>query len=311
MGRHGLTKSTEGDNGTAQVHITVYGSDFEKEKVISNNARITSTGNTRTRRATKATISECDSTDITSSIEQAVSPDNMDGGVTETDLMNYLKLYGESLNVTADGYYYSNNTNSYGVEVFGLRYPYYFVLLKNGKAYRVNVRKYVPDFTGSQWTSNSWTDYENATDMVRSFVLHDLDGDKGYSVSEPLIVTQSLFNDDSKYEYVRTLRKAGAKGGGGTITDNPSTNEESPIQTKTLDETIYGVCGYEVVSEDGSVLFTIEIDDDDVTYYTEGSDSENIMVVKMNGELYFITPVRDKKSHIKVGILANILYLYR
>lgn len=119
-----VTKSTEGSDGTAKVNITVYGSDFEQEKVISNDVRITSTGNTRTRYATRAVISECDSTDITSNIEQIVSPDNMDGSVTEDDLMSYSNFYGESLNKTADGYYYSTYMyRFYGESVFGERYP--------------------------------------------------------------------------------------------------------------------------------------------------------------------------------------------
>jgi len=296
-----VTKSADGSNGTAQVHITVYDSDFEQEKIISNNARITSTGNTRTRKATRATISECDSTDITSDIERVVSPDNMDGNVTVDDYKSYCKYYGDNVNMTEDGLYYSDygynyGYEFYGYEVFGYRYPYVFVTFEGGKAYRIKVMKYTPEFTDSQWTNDSWTYYESANGLIRSFVLHDLDEDKGYNKSDQLIVTQSLFNDDSKYEYIRTLRKAGVAESGELNTSTSTSSEESPTQTETLDKTVYGVCGYEVVSEDGSVVFTIEIDDEDVTYYTEGSDSENIMVVKMNGELYFIVTTKSYSS---------------
>lgn len=299
-----VTKSTEGSNGTAKVNITVYGSDFEQEKVISNNVRITSTGNTRTRYATRAVITEADSTDITSDIEERVSPDDMDGSVTEDDLMSYYSYYGEGISKTADGYYYSTQYGNkfYGESVFRERYPYYFVKLAGGKAYRVSVRTYTPDFTDSQWTSDSWTYYED--DMVCAFYLHDLDGDNEYATSKPLIVTQSLFNDDDKYEYVRTLRKAGATGTDGGGNTYVVYGEVSPIETEVTDKTVYGICGYEVVSEDGTVVFTIEIDDDDVTYYTGSSDNVNTMVVKMNGELYFIVTTNSYSSSEKNKLLV-------
>lgn len=160
----------------------------------------------------------------------------------------------------------------------------------------MSVIKYTPDFTDSQWTSGSWTYYED--DMVCAFYLHDLDGDNEYTTSKPLIVTQSLFNDDDKYEYVRTLRKAGATGtdGGSTSVEVLVEDEESPMETETTDKTVYGICGYEVVSEDGTVVFTIEIDDEDVTYYTGNSENVNIMVLKMNGELFFIVTTNSYSS---------------
>lgn len=294
-----VTKSTEGSNGTAKANITVYGSDFEKEKTITNNVRITSTGNKRTRRATSATISASTSQDITSEIEQRVSPDNMDGSVTADDLIEYGSLTGDVLSMTADGYYYSSYCyNFYGGDVFGQRYPRYFIELKDGKAYQVTVTRYVPDFTDSQWQSSSWTYYENVDDIVCSFRLHDLDEDKGYTQSESLILTQSLFNDDDKYEYIRTLRKEGASGGGSSsvVDVTPSDNEQSPIETETIDESNYGIGGYEIVAEDGTVVFTIEIDDKDVHYYAEGAENDNVMVVKMNGELYFIVTTTSYSS---------------
>lgn len=291
-----VTKSIEGSKGTARVNLTIYGSNFEEEKVISNPVRVTSTGNTRTKSATRAIISQADTTDITNQIENIATPDDKDEKVTAEDLMTYANYMGSDLATTADGYYYDKRYSYrfYGDTVFGERYPYQFVTLKDGRAYSIYVIKYTPDFTDAQWTTSSWTDYES--DMVRTFRLHNLDEDEGYSQSQSLILTQSLFNDDDKYEYIRTMRKAGASGSDGYSSVSPDTGETPPQQTEVTDNVSYGICGYEVVNEDGIVVYTIAIDDEDVTYFTEGSSNENIMVVKMNGELYFIVTTESNST---------------
>lgn len=276
-----VTKSSEGSDGTKKINITVYDSNFEQEKVISNNVRVASAGNKKTRNATSATVTEADSIDITYDIEYSISSDNIDGNITADEFMTYINNMGYT--ATADGYYYIpyESNGYYGEWIFGQRYPYHFIIFKDGKGWEIHVMKYTPDFTNAEWTSSSWTDYEY--DMVRTFRLLDLDEDKNYSQSRSMILTQGLFNDDDKYEYIRTMRKAG-----GTGDDESSyVNVEGyPSQTVYIDDVTYGICGYEVVNEDGDVVFTINVDDEDIEYYTE--DDEAIEILKMNGEVYFV-----------------------
>lgn len=138
---------------------------------------------------------------------------------------------------------------------------------------KLNVTVYSPDFEQEKTfsikarvtsTGNDGTTYEDIYDSwwtaVNSFHFYNLDEDQYYS-SEDLFVTQTLFNDDDKYEYVRSKFKAVAAENGGTE---------------------YATVGFEVVQDDGTVVLSID--------YEESEDYDTWwFIVKLNGEMYWFT----------------------
>lgn len=116
--------------------------------------------------------------------------------------------------------------------------------------------------TGSDGTSFEELDY-NLTDAVAALRVFNLEED-GYYDSEDLYITQTLFNNDEKYEYVRTLRKESVGENG---------------------ETVYKDCGFEVVQDDGTVVLTFDVGETDLYWWLD--------VVLMNGQTYLLLQAND------------------
>mgnify|MGYP007056158365 FL=1 len=110
------------------------------------------------------------------------------------------------------------------------------------------------------------------------------DFDAPYEMEADCRITQTLFNDDAKFEFIRPL-----------LTDGVSSvyNDYRSVYNYDLDVTVYvpyirktfggRMNGFQIVSEDGTVLQTVNFDGNFVMY---NSMDEEADLLRINGKLY-------------------------
>ena len=106
----------------------------------------------------------------------------------------------------------------------------------------------VDEYTGENYMSAIWN-------------MMNIDDDWSYELGEPLIVTQTLFNADAKYEYLRDKRVSYSD----RITYENDNDGDGIVDYRTISSG-YDFAGYEVVSEDGNVIASFDVDDVDGKY---------------------------------------------
>ncbi len=109
-----------------------------------------------------------------------------------------------------------------------------------------------------------------------------VDYDAPYDMESSVLLTQTLFNDDAKFEYIRPLVTDGlsyvGRGSQTRYIDAMGISVEVPFIAKT-----YGnrMSGFQVMSEDGTVLQTVQFDGNFVMRsYTSAS------LLRIHGKLY-------------------------
>ena len=169
-------------------------------------------------------------------------------------------------------------------------YPERYYYLKDKMLYSVSVY-YEVRYTG-EWTSEETNVYYTSDSEIEDHVDY-INADSESPTSDfSTILTQTLFNDDDKYEFFVTKRK---------VKKEETTNESDYDGDGINDhkETRYSakITAVEIVSEDGSVLNSIPIEGDyfdDLSIYT--FNGENYLALFTYGSEYYIQLYRIDKG---------------
>lgn len=132
-------------------------------------------------------------------------------------------------------------------------------------------------------------DYVDGEKQYHSFnhvgviTLHFNDFDVPYEAKRGDYITQTLFNDDEKFEYIRPLYTDGLS----NITTGSTTHYDYELGisfTVPYIEKTYGngITGFQVVQEDGTVIQTVNFDGGFLANFSSG------LLYRINGKLYLI-----------------------
>lgn len=153
---------------------------------------------------------------------------------------------------------------------FDTKYPcnYYLYDLRTNEEYEV-LDRYVYKY--SDWVETRTETGETSSALI-SLEYSDLDDAK--SPDADMEATQTLFNNDDKYEYLRYKYEV--------VASEPETQDRDGDGENDWEFTYYNykAKGFELVSEDGTVLQSIDFDCDIEMY--------GASLVKMNGNYYLI-----------------------
>ena len=218
------------------------------------------------------------------------------GPLTIENARHYIKRYGYTvLNevTTNEGTYFylryflsngdgGNVTRSRALEKAGLQstdYPIdWFWLTTDGSLNRVNCTYRVTAVVGDNYVEGE-KQYGTATSLLLRPYFYDYDAP--YELEADCRITQTLFNDDAKFEYIRPLLTDGLSNvyvyNNGVYDSDLDCYVSVPCISKT-----YGArqSGFQVVSEDGTVLQTVNFDGNFVMRYDE------MGMLRINGKLY-------------------------
>ncbi len=197
---------------------------------------------------------------------------------------SYVFTWEEALDYAAEDDYSSqqsgyilwpNSKSSYFFHYeFGLLYPasYYRWIPESGYLYSYDITYEVS--TG-EWETTS--DTKSVYNEYFDLWLNDYDGNS--YIENDFIFTQTLFNTDEKYEYLVPIF--------GEIQEEVCYEEDRNLDGE-VDRREYRydtpIQGFKVVSEDGTVLQSIE---------TEMSSSAYFAILKINGKVYLSCGAKD------------------
>lgn len=188
----------------------------------------------------------------------------------EKYVLNYFKMIRcDSVCIVGDRHYlYSHDSyDYYESREFGFKYPkkYYYYCPAGAeypdslvRLYRVDCRY---ERLGDYYITS---EKETPLESVRSLYFYDLNA--GVSI-EDFYVTQTLFNDDEKYEYIRKTWEPVT-----TTQDYVDYYDGMVVTTK------HYCTGFEIVSEDGKILQTIK--------FGAKAEYAGWEIIKLNDKLY-------------------------
>lgn len=179
--------------------------------------------------------------------------------------------------------------NFFGYDHFGTQYPQAGIMLdKDERVYYFGATY--------EFTYGEWGEYRNSYQTLsgKGLILTQfINTDENSSASGLFYITQTLFNQDDRYEYIRPIYTTTDEE---RLSSSVITGFEAPVTSEG--ETFYrelAICGIEIVTEDGDVLKSIIFDEEyktigdlsSVSGYVIKAGAE-ITVLKM-GENCFIT----------------------
>lgn len=163
---------------------------------------------------------------------------------------------------------------------YGMAYPNeYYWLKPDGSLYRVDCDYYNVGF-GDEWVNRERE--ESGKAYTTLFPMGYRNYDEGNACYDNNIyISQTLFNDDEKYEYIVPFADESVSSMWWNDRNNDGTID---YYNKNYGEP---VAGFNVVSEDGSILHTVKYDNDFVAeeynmYYKDICCD----VIKINGKIY-------------------------
>lgn len=127
-----------------------------------------------------------------------------------------------------------------------------------------------------EWEVVDTEEYEYENDMIAIYDVFNFDSDWSYDLTSPLVATQTLFNTDAKYEYIRYKYV--------TYSNQVSYEEDTDgdaIPDKREIRSGYETAGIEVVSEDGNVIASFDV----------GGDVGDVDLILWEGKRYFMLDV--------------------
>lgn len=199
-------------------------------------------------------------------------------------------------------------------EVFGEKYPRRYLIEHNGK---VNLCAAIYRMTLGDWIDKG-EKVEDFSTVLNPIRLSYINLNDNFQCENNVFqVSQTLFNDDEKFEYIVPKVKLVASTQDQTNTD-PSTgpnNEE--IQRKTLvsKESQVAMVGVQVVSEDGSVVKDIDFESFDGTVYMSTAyvitiGKNTYLAFDVNGNTIFFKIDRTTSSIKKVEKVCGALQVF-
>ena len=158
----------------------------------------------------------------------------------------------------------------YDYEYFGTQYPYFYLIEHEGK---VTLYRAYYAITYTDWVDKG-TSVTNCTKDLPPIRLYNLNlNNDAYQASKYFEVSQTLFNNDEKFEYLVPKLKLVEHGNAGSAIDNNydvayPEKVETSRNSLVSQETEFDLVGFQVVSEDGSVLKDLSINhfDGRITY---------------------------------------------
>ena len=161
----------------------------------------------------------------------------------------------------ADG---TPTSNYFKVRIFGKQYPRSAYLWKNGFLYMEYNINYQDEsdysYSYGEWTEINRETYQGTHYNGIGFVNYDTDPSFVYffDMGDGVCLTQTLFNNDDKYEYLQFPCELTEEIS--YDNDGPSNGEEYESNTYTTTKTFYQYSLYKsfnVMSEDGTILQTV------------------------------------------------------
>lgn len=132
-----------------------------------------------------------------------------------------------------------------------------------------------------EWEVVDTEEYEYENDMTAIWNVINIDNDWSYELSDPLLATQTLFNTDAKYEYIRYKYVAYSdQVSDGRDTDGDGIPDEREIRSG------YETAGIEVVSEDGNVIASFDV-----------GEIEGKYLILWEGKRYFMLEVYNEGNY--------------
>ena len=160
-----------------------------------------------------------------------------------------------------------------------------------GKAYPYSYYYWNPEDGGIYWRSFNYSlaytgDWETIEDESRSYYEEPVwlsyeDYDDNSYPDQTFPLTQTLFNDDDKFEYVFAVSEPFERVQSEYDRDGDGMTDERRILRG------WGTTGYQVRSEDGTVIRNLGVD-----------DMDSARIIKINGKLYLDT---DRGELIYLG----------
>ena len=198
------------------------------------------------------------------SIESAFIIEELENG-DKIIKIDYSKIpsYGERDN---------NRLNYFAFEQYGFKYPlHYYYVEKNGAVYDCDAQ-YAASY--SEWVPYG-THKESRTHNINVINLYNLNLNENGGNSEVLSfdVSQTLFNDDEKFEYLIPKFKLSKFGESESDIVSPSPGRvqlELTRSTLMSDKSNLALAGFQVVSEDGTIVKDIDFDNEFEGYATYG-----------------------------------------
>ena len=151
---------------------------------------------------------------------------------------------------------YSDSWNFWKYDTYGDRYPYHYRCVIDGQLWDY-IQPYGYDYPTDNVTWNRYgeTVYDTAYVAVEPLFFMNYDSNS-LPASDGLYLSQNLFNDDSKWEYVVPIMEQYQR-----IIDQPYESIESPETRMVMHRSGYTAdrcIGFRIVSEDGSVIAEIK-----------------------------------------------------
>ena len=211
-------------------------------------------------------------------------------GLTTDEILAFL---GDYQYVEAkNGKWFARERDCYQYEKYGAKYPIEGYKVIDNKLYRAEYSSYYDENGVYHYFSSEGITFQlsdkttylltDTTDVDHSLAeLYYYDVNNGLSESESgFIVSQKLFNDDAGYEYITMVPKAFQY-----VTTNESYYSKgydfNPGETKQI-YTRYMYSGFNIVSENGNVLTTVNFPNDFVT------SSEYARVIHLGDNYYLL-----------------------
>lgn len=165
-----------------------------------------------------------------------------------------------------------NSYDFFRFDEFGTKYPQHYCLYEGKSGILYECRDdYSVTYTGD-WTETK-EDNDNTISSVERLGFIDYDSHSTYS-GKSVSLTQTLFNSDSKYEYIRNKIRIEA--------DESYERDRDGDGQVDYENTFYrAACtGFDIVSEDGTVLQSVD--------FAVGTLNEGGDILKLNGKYYLM-----------------------
>lgn len=229
-------------------------------------------------------------------------PEN-NGATTLNEMIKLLSDYYRTINWLGftdykgrTSCYSPDRTDFFASEWLGTSYPCNYFCIEDGHVKEIRV-DYKPDFDQTTIDNAEWTiegdvsEYEDGRSLER-FFYQDFDANIS-TVEEEIQFTQTLFNDDDKWEYIVSKYGAMEKSVGDYWTSGSS--EDGLILKRSVSER-RPITGFDIKNEDGETVASInEVSSFGDVYKIGG----NIYIVGYSDRHYIIYKYDPKSTDIK------------
>lgn len=192
-----------------------------------------------------------------------------------------------SFDYSYNDYGASNEMMYFAYDYFGKKYPKVYWVLNNGRVtgYRTNYT-----VTYSEWKVVD-TRIENRQKTLKRLRLCNINLNNGDGENDNFFeMSQTLFNEDEKFEYIIPKYELSSKGNGYDIIVSPDPSDETitTTQTEIISENRYlTLTGFQIVSENGEIIKNLNFDSDFTGDIDTYSDYAFVITIGSNTYLAF------------------------